>query len=57
MGMDRPAVEGMLGKPHSAISIPEEGGLMESLSYRLEDHATFRVRILGGKVVSVDISE
>jgi hypothetical protein len=55
--MDRPAVEGMLGKPHSAISIPEEGGLMESLSYRLEDHATFRVRILGGKVVSVDISE
>jgi len=56
VGMDRDAVEALLGKPHSAISIPDEDGLVESFTYLLDDQATARVRIEQGKVVSVKIS-
>jgi len=57
VGMDRAAVEVVLGKPHSALSIPEEDGLVEALTYMLDDHATAHVRIEKGKVVSVKISD
>jgi hypothetical protein len=57
VGMDRAAVEGILGKPHSAISIPEDDGLVEVLSYTIEDHAIARVRTEKGKVVSVKIPD
>jgi hypothetical protein len=53
VGMDRAAVERVLGKPHSAIS----DGLVELLAYTLEDHGTARVRIEQGKVASVKISD
>jgi hypothetical protein len=55
VGMDRATVEGILGRPHSSISVPDDDGLVESLSYMLEDHATARVRIERGKVASVKI--
>jgi hypothetical protein len=57
IGMNRAAVEEILGKQHSAISIPEDDGLVEVLSYTLDDHGTARVRIEKGKVASVKISE
>ena len=53
LGMSRAAVESVLGKPHSAISIPDDEGLVETLTYSLDDHSTSRVRIVQGKVVSV----
>jgi hypothetical protein len=52
-GMSRAAVESVLGKPHSAISIPDDEGLVETLTYSLDDRSTARVRIVQGKVVSV----
>src|SRR5579871_1461152 len=57
IGMDRTAVEEILGKPHAAMSVPEEDGLVEVLSYRLEDRSTARVRIERGKVASVKTSQ
>ena len=56
-GMDRAAVEKVLGKPHSAISIPDDEGLVEMLTYALEDRTTARVRLVQGRVASVKISE
>jgi len=56
-GMNRTAVEAILGKPHSATSISGGDGVVEALNYMLEDHATARVRIENGKVASVKISE
>ena len=53
VGMDRAAVERVLGKPHSTIS----DGLVELLTYTLDDHGTARVRIEQGKVASVKISD
>jgi hypothetical protein len=55
-GMDRTAVEGILGKPHGSISIPEGDGLVEIFSYALDDSSTAKVRLEKGKVVSVKIS-
>ncbi len=55
VGMDRAAVEGVLGKPHSAMSIFEDDGLVESLTYTLDDHTTARIRIEKGKVASVKV--
>src|SRR5271165_1139370 len=55
VGMDRAAVEGILGTPHSSISVPDDDGLVEALSYTLEDHSTARIRIEKGKVASVKI--
>ena len=56
-GMNRAAVEELLGKQHSAISIPEDEGLVETLSYALDDGATVRVKMVQGKVVSVKIPD
>ena len=51
--MDRVAVEGILGKPHGSMSIPEDDGLVEVLNYALDDKGTAKVRLEKGKVVSV----
>jgi len=56
-GMNRAAVETILGKPHSATSISGGDGVVEAFNYTLEDHATARVRIENGRVASVKISE
>ena len=53
VGMDRAAVEGILGKPHGSMSIPEDDGLVEVLNYTLDDKGTAKVRLEKGKVVSV----
>lgn len=37
VGMDRAAVESLLGKPHSAMSIPEDDRFIEILTYTLDD--------------------
>lgn len=56
VGMDRAAVEGILGKPHGSMSIPEDDGLVEIFSYALDDNGTAKVRLEKGQVVSVKIS-
>jgi hypothetical protein len=56
-GMDRASVEAILGKPHGAMTLPEDDTLVESLTYTLDDHATARIRLEKGKVVSVRIAE
>jgi hypothetical protein len=56
VGMGRAAVEGLLGKPHSAMSIPEDDGFVEILTYTLDDQGSARVRMERGKVVSVQLS-
>jgi hypothetical protein len=53
VGMDRAAVEEILGKPHGSMSIPEEDGLVEVWTYTLDDNGTAKVRLEKGKVVSV----
>jgi hypothetical protein len=53
VGMDRAAVEGILGKPHGSMSISEDDGLVEVLNYTLDDKGTAKVRLEKGKVVSV----
>ena len=57
VGMDRAAVEGILGKPHGSLSIPEDDGLVEVLNYTLDDHGTAKVRLEKSKVVSVKMIE
>lgn len=56
-GMDRAAVEAILGKPHGSMSIPEDDGLVEVLSYTLNDKSMAKVRLEKGKVVSVKIPD
>jgi len=53
VGMDREAVEGILGKPHGSMSIPDDDGLVEVQNYTLDDKGTAKVRLEKGKVVSV----
>jgi hypothetical protein len=53
VGMDRAAVEGILGKPHGSMSIPQDDGLVEVLNYTLDDKGTATVRLEKGMVVSV----
>jgi hypothetical protein len=53
VGMDRAAVEGILGRPHGSMSMPEDDGLVEVLSYTLDDKGMAKVRLEKGKVVSV----
>jgi hypothetical protein len=53
VGMDRVAVEGILGKPQGSMQIPEDDGLVEVLNYSLDDKGTAKVRLEKGKVVSV----
>jgi len=57
VGMDRAAVEGILGKPHGSMSISEDDGLVEVLNYTLNDKGTAKVRLEKGKVVSVKMLE
>jgi hypothetical protein len=53
VGMDRAAVEAVLGKPHSVAAIHGGGDEVETLIYTLDDQATARVRTVNGKVASV----
>jgi hypothetical protein len=52
-GMDRAAVEAVLGKPHSVMAIQGSDEPVETLIYDLDDKGTARVRMISGKVVSV----
>jgi len=52
-GMDRAAVEAVLGKPHSVMAIQGSDEAIETLIYDLDNKGTARVRMLSGKVVSV----
>jgi len=54
-GMDRAAVEAALGKPNSVMAIQGSDEAVETLTYNLDDKATARVRIVNGKVASVQI--
>jgi hypothetical protein len=38
--MDRAMIEGILGRPHGSMSIPEDDGLVEVLNYPLDDKGT-----------------
>ena len=53
VGMDRAAVQSVLGEPHSVASIHGGAEEIETLIYSLDDKATARVRMSNGKVVSV----
>ena len=55
VGMDRAAVEAVLGKPHSVMAIHGADEDIETLIYNLDDKATARVRTINGKVVSVQL--
>jgi hypothetical protein len=52
-GMNRAAVEAVLGKPHSVMAIQGSDEVIETLIYDLDDKGTARVRIVNSKVVSV----
>ena len=54
-GMDRPAVEQLVGKPHSVMAIQGADEPVETLIYNLDDKGTARVRVVSGKVVSVQL--
>ena len=56
-GMDRAAVEAVLGKPHSVMAIQGAEDAIETLIYNLDDKGTARVRTVSGKVVSVRFVE
>ena len=56
-GMDRAAVETVLGKPHSVMAIHGGDDEVETLIYHLDDKATARVRTVNGKVASVQFLE
>jgi hypothetical protein len=55
LGMDRAAVEAVLGTPHSVMGIQGADEEIETLIYNLDDKATARVRTVNGKVVSVQV--
>ena len=52
-GMDRAAVERVLGKPNSVTAIVGADEPIETLIYNLDDKGTARVRTVNGKVASV----
>ncbi len=54
-GMDRAAVEALVGKPHSVMAIQGADEPVETLIYNLDDKGTARVRVVNGKVVSVQL--
>jgi hypothetical protein len=56
-GMDRAAVEAIAGKPHSLMAIQGADEPIETLIYNLDDKGTARVRVVNGKVASVQFSE
>jgi hypothetical protein len=53
-GMDRAGVESLLGKPHSVMAIQGSDEPVETLIYNLDDKGTARVRVVNGKVLSVE---
>jgi len=57
MGMDRAAVEVVLGKPNSVMAIQGADEPIETLIYNLDDKGTARVRTVNGKVASVVFSD
>jgi surface antigen len=56
-GMDRAAVEAVLGKPNSVMAIQGTDDAIETLTYNLDDKATARVRMVNGRVVSVQFAD
>jgi hypothetical protein len=54
-GMDRAAVEALLGRPHSVTAIEGADEPVETLTYNLEKKGTARVRVVNGKVASVEL--
>jgi len=54
-GMDRAAVEALVGKPHSVMAIAGADEPVETLIYNLDDKGTARVRVVSGKVASVQL--
>ncbi len=56
-GMDRAAVEALVGKPHSVMAIEGADEPVETLIYNLDDKGTARVRVVSGKVASVQFSD
>jgi outer membrane protein assembly factor BamE (lipoprotein component of BamABCDE complex) len=53
-GMTRQELVARLGKPSSAVSIPEGDRMMESLRFRLEGRRSVRIRLADGKVTAID---
>ncbi len=56
-GMDRAAVETLVGKPHSVMAIQGADEPVETLIYNLDDKGTARVRVVNGKVASIQVSD
>jgi glucose/arabinose dehydrogenase len=56
-GMEKAAVIEKLGAPRAMMSIPDDGVLVETLTYRVEGDASAKVRLENGKVVSVKVAE
>ena len=54
-GMDRASVEALLGKPHSVVKIEGADEAVETLIYNLNDKGTARIRVVNGKVGSVQV--
>ena len=54
-GMDRAAVEALVGKAHSVMAIQGTDEPIETLIYNLDDKGTARVRVVNGKVASVQL--
>jgi hypothetical protein len=54
-GMDRAAVEALIGKPHSVMAIEGADEPVETLIYNLADKGTARVRVVNGKVASIQV--
>jgi hypothetical protein len=54
-GMDRAAVEALVGKPHSVTAIQGADEPIETLTYNLADKGTARVRVVNGKVASIQL--
>jgi hypothetical protein len=52
-GMDRAAVEAVVGKPHLVMAIQGADEAIETLIYDLDDKGRARIRMVNGKVVSV----
>ncbi len=52
-GMDRAGVETLQGKPHSVMAIEGADEPVETLTCNLDDKGTARVRVVSGKVASV----
>jgi hypothetical protein len=54
-GMDRAAVEALVGKPHSVMAIQGTDEPVQTLIYNLDDRGTAQVRVVSGKVASVQL--